>query len=65
MKDATQQALADRIKTMRAAIRLKHSIAADREINEVLDQVRAEFFDKFQGGEIPDALDVKKLMSGD
>lgn len=57
-------ALADRIKTVRTAIRLKHSLAADRELNEAIDRIRIEFFKKVQKGELPDAIDLKKLTGG-
>ena len=58
-------ALADRIKTVRTAIRLKHSLAADRELNETIDRMKAEFFAKVQNQEIPDALNIQKLISGE
>jgi hypothetical protein len=52
------------LKTIRTAVRLRHSIAADEELNEILPRASAKFFKKVQSGEIPDALDIKKLTNG-
>lgn len=54
-KDDTQQALADSLKVVRAAIRLRHSIAADRQLNDALPRVEKEFYRRVQAGELPSA----------
>ncbi len=50
-------------KVTRAEIRLKHSILADRELNEVLSQRLADFDTALQAGKIP--AFALKLVSGD
>jgi hypothetical protein len=52
------------VKIARAAIRLTHSIAADRELNEVLPRLEREFDIAIQRGELPDAIDVRSLVEG-
>ena len=42
-KDKTEQARAELLKSVRTAIRLKHALAADRELNEVLPKAEALF----------------------
>lgn len=63
MKRGTiDQAWANRVKVLRAAIRLKHSIAADNELNEVLDEERKKFLKSVQRGQLPPAIDPKKVI---
>ena len=50
-------------KVTRAEIRLKHSLLADQELNEVLSQRLQDFDIQLQSGTIP-AL-AMKLVSGD
>ena len=52
------------VKIARAAIRLSHSIAADRELNEVLPNLEKEFDIALQRGELPDAIDVRAIVKG-
>lgn len=52
------------LKTIRTAVRLRHSLAADAELNEILPKADAQFFKKIQKGELPDAIDLKKLTGG-
>ena len=59
-KTDIEQARANALKTVRAAVRLKHSIAADEELNQVLPQVEKRFDRAVQGGVLPAALDIKK-----
>lgn len=61
MRDRTTQAWANRLKVLRAAIRLKHSIAADEELNLVLDAEKKKFFKSVQMGKLPAAIDPKEL----
>lgn len=63
-KDNIEQARANMLKTIRTAVRLRHSIAADEELNEILPRAEAKFFKRVQNGELPDALDIKKLTNG-
>lgn len=52
------------VKVARAAIRLSHSIAADRELNEALPRLEREFDISIQRGELPDAIDVRAIVKG-
>lgn len=63
-RDNIDQARANMLKTIRTAVRLKHSIAADEELNDVLPRAEAKFFKQIQAGEMPDPLDIKKLIDG-
>ena len=44
------------LKTLRAAVRLKHSIAADNELNTLLPDAEAAFDAAVQRGELPDPV---------
>lgn len=61
-REKVDQARANTLKIARAAIRLKHSIAADTEINDVLPQIEAEFNERVANDELPDPLDIKKTL---
>ena len=61
-KDKVDQARADMLKTIRTAIRLRHSIEADRELNEVLPRAEARFNASIQRGVLPDPVNVKKAL---
>ncbi len=53
----------DRItKVTRTLIRLKHSLAADRELNDVLPDTLAEFDEAVQGGMLTKLVDTFKLL---
>lgn len=56
-----EQAWANRAKIIRAAIRLKHSIEADNEINDTLKAELVKFEVAVQNGELPPPLDLKRL----
>ena len=60
-KVKSEQAWANRAKIIRAAIRLKHTIAADNEINDTLKGELVKFEAKLQRGELPAPLDTKVL----
>lgn len=49
------------VKATRAAIRTKHSIAADYELNERLPEVEAAFDSALQRGELPENIDLDVL----
>jgi len=57
-----EQARANALKVVRAAIRLKHSIAADEEINQVLPAFEKRFNAALNRGEVPEPLDVKRAL---
>jgi HD superfamily phosphohydrolase YqeK len=62
MKGSVEQALADHIKVMRTAIRLKHAIAADNEWNAKRDGVTRDFMKQVQKGKLPKALSPDAAM---
>ncbi|PYM89368.1 MAG: hypothetical protein DME04_26485 [Candidatus Rokuibacteriota bacterium] len=55
---------ANRAKALRTLIRLKHSIAADNEINEVLAVEQKKFWKSIQLGHSPEPLNVQKALGG-
>ena len=61
-KDKVDQARANTLKVIRAAVRLKHSIAADDELNEVLPRAQARFDAAVLRGDVPEPLDIKKSL---
>ena len=61
-RDKVDQARADLLKTIRAGVRLRHSIAADNELNEVLPLAQKRFDDAVLRGRLPEPLDVKKAL---
>lgn len=50
------------MKTIRSLIRLKHSLAADRELNEVLPQADAAFTAMVHGSVLPSPADIRKKL---
>lgn len=61
-RDKVDQARANMLKTIRAAVRLKHSIAADEELNEVLPRAEARFNAAVMAGRLPSPVDIKKAL---
>lgn len=61
-KDKVDQERANLLKAIRAAVRLRHSIAADNELNEVLPRAEAVYNKSIQRGVIPDPVSVKKAL---
>lgn len=57
-----QQQLFELIKVLRTAIRLEHSIAADRELNEKLPAAENAFYRALQRGTAPEAIDLKAIV---
>lgn len=49
-KDPVEVELAAVVKTVRTSIRTKHSVAADKEINEVIPEVEKAFYSAVQRG---------------
>lgn len=52
MKNRVDQAYANRIKVLRAAVRLKYSILADNELNVRIDEERKKFYKAVQEGRV-------------
>jgi hypothetical protein len=50
------------LKVIRTSIRLKHSIAADEELNEVLPRAEARFNAAVMKGQLPAPLDIKRSL---
>ena len=50
------------LKTIRTAVRLRHSLAADAELNDLLPRAEQKFNAAVLAGRLPDPLDVKKAL---
>jgi len=50
------------LKTIRAAVRLKHSINADRELNDLLPEAELRFDAAVNRGRLMSAIEVKKAV---
>lgn len=61
-KTKVDQAWANRTRVIRTAIRLKHAIEADNEINEVLAEEKAKFEKAVHRGALPAPLDTRTLL---
>ena len=62
MRTRVEQEWANRAKVIRNAVRLKYSLMADNELNHLLDEQRKLYMKSVLKGELPKALDVKKLL---
>lgn len=51
-------------KVLRAVIRLKYSLQADRELSELIPDAEAAFDNAIQSGQLPDEIDLQALMFG-
>jgi len=61
-KTEIEQSKAEMTKVARAMVRLKHTLAADRELNEVLPRIEKEFDKRVQRGELPGAVDLEEII---
>ena len=61
-REKVDQARANALKTIRSAIRLRHSINADNEINEVLPLVEERFDKAVLRGQLPEPLDIMRAF---
>lgn len=61
-KVKAEQARAEMLKTIRSLIRLKHSLAADRELNEVLPKADEAFTAMVHGSVLPSPADIRKKI---
>lgn len=62
-RDPAQQKMYEGVRILRAAIRLKHSIAADRELNEVLPEFEKKFIIALQKGQVPETVDAQAIAA--
>jgi hypothetical protein len=65
MRGSVEQAWANRVKALRAAIRLKYSIMADNELNQRIDQEHKKFYKAVQEGKMLPPLDPKKVIDAE
>jgi len=61
-RDKVDQERANLLKVIRTAVRLKHSLNADDELNDVLPRAEAKFNASIQRGVLPDPVNVKKAL---
>lgn len=61
-KDKVDLARANMLKVVRTAVRLKHSIAADNELNDVLPRAEARFNAEIARGQLPAPIDIKRAL---
>lgn len=61
-KTDIEQSIANHRKVARALIRMKHSIAADEELNRVMPIIEARLTAQVQAGKVP-ALTADELLS--
>lgn len=61
-RDKVDQARANMLKVIRTSVRLRHSINADEELNELLPRVEARFNASVMRGVLPDPVDIKKAF---
>ena len=65
MKGNIEQAWLNRLKVLRAAIRLKYSLMADNELNIRRDEEYKKFYKAVQEGKLLPPLDPKKALDGE
>lgn len=61
-KDKVAQERANLLKTIRTAVRLRHSIAADEELNELLPLAEKKYDAAILSGKNPTAADIKRSV---
>lgn len=57
-----EQARANMLKVIRAAVRLRHAINADNELNELLPVAEKRFTDALQRGRLMEPAEVKRAI---
>lgn len=62
-KTEIEQAKADTLKMGRSVIRLKHSVAADNELNEKLPLLEKAFDQAVMSGELPSGATMRELLA--
>lgn len=63
-KEPAELAKAQMVKAIRSAVRLKHSLAADAELNEVLPEAEAAFDEAVQAGVLPEPDEMVAWVLG-
>ena len=63
MRTKIEQEKFKRLKTLRAAIRLQHSLDAEDDINELIDAEILKFDAAVQKGKLPEPLNVRKALN--
>jgi hypothetical protein len=63
-RDKVLQGWANRQKVIRAAVRLKYALMADNELNDILQDEAKKYFKSVQQGQLPEPLDLKKVVDG-
>jgi hypothetical protein len=61
--DKIDRARADLKKIVRSIIRLKYSLMADDELNEVLPAAEIRFNANILKGELPDPIEIKRILN--
>ena len=64
MKGRVEQEWANRVKILRAAIRLKYSLLADNELNERVEEEKKKFDRAVHDGKLLAPLDPKRVLNG-
>lgn len=62
-KDIIEMERARTLKIARTLIRLKHSLSADQELNDVLPDLSLEFDKGIQSGELKRLIDPEALLN--
>lgn len=65
MRGNIEQAWLNRLKVLRAAVRLKYSLMADNELNIRRDEEYKKFYKAVQEGKLLPPLDPKKALDGE
>jgi hypothetical protein len=65
MRGNVDQAWANRLKVLRAAVRLKYSLLADNELNWRRDEEYKKFYKAVQEGKLLPPLDPKKALDAE
>lgn len=63
MRNKVDQAWQDRAKILRASIRMKHSLAADAEINVKVDDEKKRFYKAAQHGRLLSPTSIEQVVS--
>lgn len=61
-REEVEQARANMLKIVRAAVRLKHSIQADNELNEILPEAELRFNAAVQRGKLLSPGEIKRSV---
>jgi hypothetical protein len=62
MRGDVEQRWANRLKSLRVAVRLKYSLMADEELNRLIDEEKRKFFKNVQLGVMPAPVNVDRAL---